>query len=63
MTWQLAMFSALGVAPAFVGVALGNRLRSRIPTRTFRTAVLVVIFLMGVSFIIDFYSFFGTMPG
>jgi len=63
MTWQLAMFSALGVAPAFLGVALGNRLRPRIPTRTFRTAVLVMIFLMGVSFIVDFYSFFGTMPG
>jgi len=63
MTWQLAMFSALGVAPAFLGVALGNRLRPRIPTRTFRTAVLVMIFLMGVSFIVDFYSFFGAMPG
>jgi len=63
MTWQLAMFSALGVAPAFLGVALGNRLRPRIPTRTFRTAVLVMIFLMGVSFIVDFYSFFGTMAG
>ena len=63
VTWQLAMFSALGVVPAFVGVALGNRLRPRIPTRTFRTGVLVMIFLMGVSFIVDFYSFFGTMPG
>ena len=63
VTWQLAMFSALGVAPAFLGVALGNRLRPRIPARTFRTAVLVMIFLMGVSFIVDFYSFFGTMPG
>jgi uncharacterized protein len=63
VTWQLAMFSALGVVPAFVGVALGNRLRPRIPSRTFRTAVLVMIFLMGVSFIVDFYSFFGTMPG
>jgi uncharacterized membrane protein YfcA len=63
MTWQLAVFSALGVAPAFWGGALGNRLRPRIPTRTFRTAVLVMILLMGVSFIVDFYSFFGTMPG
>ncbi len=63
MSWQLAAFSALGVAPAFVGVALGNRMRPRIPTRTFRTAVLVMIFLMGLSFIVDFYSFFGTMPG
>jgi hypothetical protein len=42
---------------------LGNRLRPRILTRTFRTAVLVMIFLMGVSFIVDFYSYFGTMPG
>jgi uncharacterized protein len=63
VTWQLAMFSALGVAPAFLGVALGNRLRPRIPSRTFRTAVLVMIFLMGVSFIVDFYSLFGAMPG
>ena len=63
VTWQLAMFSALGVVPAFVGVALGNRLRPRIPSRTFRTGVLVMIFLMGVSFIVDFYSFFSTMPG
>jgi uncharacterized protein len=63
MTWQLAIFSTLGVLPALGGVVLGNRLRSRIPTQTFRTAVLVTIFLMGVSFIVDFYSFFVTFAG
>jgi uncharacterized membrane protein YfcA len=61
MTWQLAMLSALGVLPAFVGVVLGNRLRARLPTRAFRTAVLVMIFLMGLSFIVDFHSFFGPL--
>lgn len=61
MTWDLAMLSALGVFPAFVGVVLGNRLRSRLPARAFRTAVLVVIFLMGVSFIVDFRSFFSPL--
>jgi uncharacterized membrane protein YfcA len=57
-SWYLAMLSALGVFPALVGVVLGNSLRSRLPTRAFRTTVLVVIFLMGVSFIVDLRSFF-----
>lgn len=61
MTWQLVMLSTLGVLPALIGVALGNRLRSQIPTRAFRTAVLVMIFLMGVLFIVDFRSFFGPL--
>ena len=59
MTWQLAMLSALGVLPAFVGVVLGNHLRPRLATRAFRAAVLVMIFLIGVSFIVD-HSFFGA---
>jgi uncharacterized membrane protein YfcA len=56
---HLAMLSALGVFPALVGVALGNCLRSQLPTRAFRTTVLVVILLMGASFIVDLRSFFG----
>jgi uncharacterized protein len=61
MTWQLVMLSALGVLPALAGVVLGNCLRSRIPTRAFRAAVLIMIFLMGVSFVVDFRSLFGPL--
>jgi uncharacterized membrane protein YfcA len=59
-SWHLALLSALGVFPALLGVVLGDHLRSRLPTRAFRTTALVVILLMGMSFIMDLRSFFGA---
>jgi uncharacterized membrane protein YfcA len=63
MTWTLAALSALGIVPALIGVAVGNRLRQRIPAPAFRTAVLVTIFLIGLSFILDVNSFLAAMAG
>jgi uncharacterized protein len=52
MTSGLFLLSSIAVAPAMVGVLIGNKGRSRIPTAQFRRLVLVVIGLSGFMMII-----------
>ena len=63
MTWPLAMLSALGVLPASLGVFLGNAMRTRIGSQTFRKVVLVTLLAMGFAFMINFNSFFSALAG
>lgn len=46
-TWEAVAVSAVGIAPVFAGVWLGNRVRRLLPVETFRRAVLVVLLLAG----------------
>jgi uncharacterized membrane protein YfcA len=52
MTPKLAMWSVLAVAPAFVGVSLGGRIRPHIPEQQFRRLILSLFFLMGCGLIV-----------
>jgi uncharacterized membrane protein YfcA len=63
MTWHLAMISAIGVLPACLGVYLGNSVRSRIGSQTFRKVVLVTLLVMGIAFIVNLNSFFAALAG
>jgi uncharacterized protein len=63
MTWQLAIVSTIGVLPAALGVFLGNRFRSRIPSATFRKVVLFTLLAMGFAFMADMNSFITSFAG
>lgn len=49
MSWMLAGLSVIGVVPAVLGVSLGNALRRHLPAATFRTFVLLVLAVTGLS--------------
>lgn len=49
MTPWLLAFSLLAVLPALAGVEIGTRLRDRIPADKFRSVVLAVLLITGVS--------------
>jgi uncharacterized membrane protein YfcA len=63
MTWPLAGASVIGIVPASLGVYLGNHLRSKIPSATFRTVVLFTLLAMGFSFMADINAFISQMAG
>lgn len=63
MTGPLAVASMIGIAPASLGVYLGNHVRSRIPSTTFRTVVLFTLLAMGFSFMADINAFISHMAG
>lgn len=48
LTPELALVSALGVIPAFAGMALGQRLRRRLPEARFRRLFFLALALMGL---------------
>ena len=52
MTPTLAGLSVLGVLPAIVGVSLGNALRRYLPAAIFRTFVLLVLAVTGLSLVV-----------
>ncbi len=51
MTLPLLAVSVLAIAPALLGVEIGRRVRGLIPATQFRTCVLVILFLMGISLV------------
>jgi len=63
MTWQLAIVSAIGVLPALLGAFVGNRIRSRMPSATFRTVVLLTLFAIGFAFLTNINTFFSAAAG
>lgn len=63
MTWPLAVASMIGVLPALLGVYIGNRMRSHIPSPRFRMIVLFTLLAMGFSFVADINSFFSSLAG
>jgi uncharacterized protein len=63
MTWQLAIASAIGVLPALVGVFLGNQIRSRMPSATFRTVVLLTLLGIGFALLININTLFSAAAG
>ncbi len=52
LTFELGMISAAAVAPALVGMAVGQRLRKRMPENTFRRAFFTALLLLGVYIVI-----------
>jgi len=63
MTWPLLVLSILGVLPALLGVYIGNRMRSQIPSPQFRMVVLFTLLVMGFSFMANINSFFSSLAG
>ena len=47
LTPELMVFSAIAVVPAMTGVAIGRRVRQKIPRDHFRTIILLVLLLLG----------------
>jgi uncharacterized membrane protein YfcA len=52
MSPALAALSVLGVLPAILGVSLGNAVRRYLPAAVFRTFVLLVLALTGLSLVV-----------
>lgn len=45
---QLAILSTVSLAPAFIGMSIGNRIRKGIPEEKFRTVLCVALLLLGL---------------
>jgi hypothetical protein len=52
MSPLLAAFSVLGIVPAILGVSLGNVIRRYLPSAVFRTFVLLVLAVTGLSLVV-----------
>ncbi|HJP22663.1 MAG: sulfite exporter TauE/SafE family protein [Alphaproteobacteria bacterium] len=48
LTWQMAALSTLALAPAFAGMAVGRRLRLRLPEPLFRKVFFSAVLLLGI---------------
>ncbi len=48
LTWQLAALSTLALGPAFAGMAVGRRVRLRIPEPLFRRVFSSAVLLLGI---------------
>lgn len=55
VTVEALVISALGLAPAAAGIALGGRLRARLPEDAFRKAVLGVLIVLGLALLARSY--------
>ena len=49
LTVEVAVISALGLIPVWVGVRLGNQVRKRLSAETFRTLVLLLLGVLGAT--------------
>jgi uncharacterized membrane protein YfcA len=52
MTLPGLVMSSLSIIPAMVGITLGTRVRRRLPTTQFRTIVLIILGILGLTLII-----------
>ena len=56
VSWDLAIMSALGLIPVFVGIWAGRRIRHRISEERYRKVFFVALFLTGVYMVIRVWS-------
>jgi hypothetical protein len=52
LTGSLGLLSGVGIVPAFVGMILGQRLRTRLSPEVFRVVLLSGLCVLGVYFIV-----------
>jgi len=52
LTGSLGLLSGVGIVPAFVGMILGQRLRTRLSPEVFRVVLLLGLCVLGVYFIV-----------
>ena len=57
LTAELGLLSLIGIVPAFIGMAIGQRLRRRLPEAGFRRALFAAIAAMGC------YIVFNALAG
>ncbi|MDH5748166.1 MAG: sulfite exporter TauE/SafE family protein [Rhodospirillales bacterium] len=51
LTKDLAVVSLIACVPGFIGVAIGQAIRNRINQETFRKALLIILFIIGLNLI------------
>jgi len=56
LTWEIFLYGAAAIVPAFIGMWIGNKLGQKIPADKFRSIVLVALLFIGGSIA---YSSFG----
>ena len=52
LTFEIAMISIAGAIPVIIGVKLGSKIRDKLPVEAFKTGVLIVLSVAGISFIV-----------